>query len=94
MAFLSSLALLLTMLTSTGNLIAISYLVWMVRWIGNIEELISFQSAGLIYFWEVYNRFWENPALLLALAAGLTLAGLWLADKRKQSFFSPLTNGN
>jgi anti-sigma factor RsiW len=81
LAFLSALALLISIWLGTGSAISISYSLWMV-------QFLPLQAAGLYTghpawssFLNAYKNFWHNPMLLFALALLLLVAALWSADK-------------
>lgn len=81
MAFLSALALLLSMWIGTNNAIAISYFLW-------LAQSISFQSVGawtVSPAWEsflhAYRNFWHSPVLLFALSVPLLLIALLSANR-------------
>lgn len=81
MAFLSALALLLSLWIGTGNAIALTYILW-------IAQYMPHQA---IYAWMVspawksailaYQGFWHSPALLFLLSALLMTAALWSANR-------------
>lgn len=81
MAFLSALALLLSIWIGTSNAIAISYILWFL-------QSIPYQSIGA---WTVspawsafllaYREFWHSPMLLLAFSVPLLLIALWSANR-------------
>ncbi len=81
MAFLSALALLLSIWIGTSNAIVISYTLWLV-------QFITFQSVGawigspaLASFLRIYRHFWQDPMLLLVLSLPLILIALWSANQ-------------
>ncbi|HHX65178.1 MAG TPA: hypothetical protein GX702_09855 [Chloroflexi bacterium] len=82
MAFLSALALMLSLTIGTGNAIAVAYMAWLARPLAiHLPESLS---PGM--FWvrpalESYARLWTSPALLLALAAALVIVALWRAGR-------------
>jgi hypothetical protein len=86
MAFLSALALALSLFFGTTSAVTIAYLAWLLRFLPSslvrgIVELIGFPALrNAVIF---YRSFWESPALLLPLAAALTLMTLKLADRRE-----------
>jgi anti-sigma factor RsiW len=81
MAFLSALALLLSIWIGTSNAIAISYILWFL-------QSIPYQSIGA---WTVspawsafllaYREFWHSPMLLFAFSVPLLLIALWSANR-------------
>jgi hypothetical protein len=81
MAFLSALALLLSMWIGTNNAIAISYALW-------LAQSIPFQSIGAwtdssawASFLHAYRNFWQNPMLLLTFTLPLLFLALWSAKR-------------
>lgn len=81
MAFLSALALLLSLWIETSNSIAISYILWLL-------QSIPYQSIGAwtaspawLSFMLAYREFWHSPMLLLALSLPLLLIALWSANR-------------
>ena len=85
MAFLSALALVLSLIIGTGNAVAASSLLWLLRWPGSLDEL-PMRSAIFETLLHGYNAFWTNPALLLGLAAGLIGLGVWLVRRGSLGF--------
>ena len=81
MAFLSALALLLSLWIGTSNAIAISYFLWMVQFITYQSIGAWIASPALGSFFRVYRDFWRNPMLLLALSLPLVLVALWSANR-------------
>ena len=81
MAFLSSLALLLSLVIGSSNAIAVTYLVWLGRYVlalPEIDQAFYVLSAGP-------GRFWGNPGVLLGLAGGLLLASVWIVRRQAGS---------
>jgi hypothetical protein len=81
MAFLSALALLLSMWIGTSNAIAISYFLW-------LAQSIPFQAVGAWTasptweaFLRAYREFWHSPMLLLAFTLPLLFLALWSANR-------------
>jgi hypothetical protein len=77
MAFLSALALLLSLWIGTSNAIAITYTLW-------IAQVVPYKAIGLWIAplaWEPvflsYREFWHNPLLLGSLAVVLVGIALW-----------------
>ncbi len=88
MAFLSALALVLSLWIGTENAITLTYGAWLVRWLATatptpLSPLVSLTS--LAGFFRLYERFWETPLLLLALAGLLLALALWLAGRMERS---------
>jgi len=81
MAFLSTLALLLSLWIGTSNAIAITYILW-------IAQYMPFQLIGA---WMVspdwtsailaYQQFWHSPVLLFPLSISLIGMALWSANR-------------
>lgn len=78
MAFLSALALLLSIWVGTSNAITISYILWLLQSIPFGAWIVS---PGWSAFLRVYRTFWQSPVLLLALALPLVLIALWSANR-------------
>jgi hypothetical protein len=81
MAFLSALALLLSMWIGTNNAIAISYFLW-------LAQSIPFQVVGVWTtspVWEsflrAYREFWHSPMLLFALTVPVLFVALLSANR-------------
>lgn len=81
MAFLSVLALLLSMWIGTNNAIAISYTLW-------LAQSVPFQSIGAWTgspawesFLHAYREFWHSPMLLFAFTLPLLFLALWSANR-------------
>ncbi|CAG1015265.1 hypothetical protein ANAEL_05217 [Anaerolineales bacterium] len=81
MAFLSALALLLSMWIGTNNAIAISYFLW-------LAQSIPFQAVGAWTaspawesFLHAYREFWHNPMLLFALTVPVLFVALLSANR-------------
>ena len=84
MAFLSSLALLLSLMTDSSNAITATYMLWVARFVVNIPELQQISAAfGLSYL-----RFWNTEGGLYALSAMLLALTLWLVHRRDAVFRS------
>ncbi len=81
MAFLSMLALLLSIWIGTSNAIAVSYLLWMVQFITYQSIGAWIASPALESFIHAYRNFWQSPMLLLALSLPLLLIALWSANQ-------------
>jgi hypothetical protein len=81
MAFLSALALLLSMWIGTNNAIAISYFLW-------LAQSIPFQVVGIWTtspawesFLRTYREFWHSPILLFALTVPVLFVALLSANR-------------
>jgi hypothetical protein len=81
MAFLSTLALLLSLWIGTSNAITLTYILWMAQY-------TPYQSIGA---WMVspawssillaYRQFWQSPMLLFLLSFFLIGMALWSANR-------------
>jgi hypothetical protein len=81
MAFLSALALLLSLWIGTSNAIALTYILW-------IAQYLPYQSIGAWMAspaWTsailAYRGFWHSPALLFLLSVLLVTVALWSANR-------------
>jgi hypothetical protein len=81
MAFLSALALLLSMWIGTGNAIVISYALWLLQSIPYPSAGSWVVSPAWSAFLLAYREFWRSPMLLLALSVPLVLIALWSANR-------------
>jgi hypothetical protein len=81
MAFLSALALLLSMWLGTGNALAISYLLWLLQSISFQVTEVWLVSPAWEAFLRAYREFWHSPMLLLVLSVPLLLLALWSANR-------------
>ncbi|HMB23295.1 MAG TPA: hypothetical protein VKP08_10715, partial [Anaerolineales bacterium] len=81
MAFLSALALLLSIWVGTSNAIAISYILWLLQSIPYQSVGTWIVSPGWSAFLLAYRSFWQSPMLLLVLSVPLLLAALWSANR-------------
>lgn len=85
MTFLSAAALVISLWTGASNAISVTYIAWLARLIaGPLREaqvgaIPSPLAAGIM---EVYQAFWQSPALLLALSAALFAAAVFLAGRQ------------
>ena len=81
MAFLSALALLLSLWVGTSNAIAIAYLLW-------VAQYVPYKSIGA---WMVapawssviatYQQFWHSPMILFLLSIPLLAIALWSTNR-------------
>jgi hypothetical protein len=76
MAFLSALALLISLWIGTGNAVTISYFFWIIQYFPyrTINNLLA--SSALESFFQAYQSFWHNPLLLLSISVVLFFAAL------------------
>jgi anti-sigma factor RsiW len=84
MAFLSALALLLSLSIGTANAVAAACAVWILRLlpVGLVQQIVETLDAPILGgLAAAYRSVWERPILLFILAAGLTLAAIWRADR-------------
>ncbi len=84
MAFLSALALVLSMVVGTGNAVSAAAVLWLARALGAGVRMDSVDASGvaLASALQRYAGFWHNPALLFALAAVLVVVALGLAGRQ------------
>ena len=81
MAFLSSVALALSLPLGSANGISVAYAIWLSRYVIHIPELSRITSAlrhGL-------NRFWGSPTILLPISVLLLGLALLSAQRRQHS---------
>ncbi len=83
MAFLSALALLLSIWIGTSNAIAVSYVLWLLQSVPYQSIGAWIGSPGWASFLVAYRDFWHSPLLLLALTVPLVVLALWSADRPK-----------
>jgi hypothetical protein len=81
MAFLSALALLLSLWLGTGNAIAITYVLWVAQYIPYKLVDAWMNSPAWLLVTSVYQQFWQNPMLLLLLSIPLFVLALWSASR-------------
>ncbi|MHC1781812.1 MAG: anti-sigma factor [Anaerolineaceae bacterium] len=76
MAFLSALALLISLWIGTGNAVTISYFLWILQYIPYqyMDNLLA--SSGWESLFQAYQSFWHNPLLLFSLSVVLVFAAL------------------
>ncbi len=81
MAFLSALALLLSLWIGTGQAIAITYSLWLIQYA--TYQLVGtwMRSPAWTVVVHAYQVFWQRPALLLALSVPLLLLALRSANR-------------
>jgi hypothetical protein len=86
MAFLSALALTLSLVVGTGSAITVVYVAWLARpLVVSLPETLSPAMAGVRLALAGYTRLWASPALLLALAAILLAIALWRVGRQENS---------
>ncbi len=81
LAFLSSLALLLSVWCGTGVAIGVTYGLWLAQYISFKTISIWMPSPVWSNFLSAYKNFWHEPLLLVGLAFLLALAALWSANR-------------
>jgi anti-sigma factor RsiW len=81
MAFLSALALLLSIWIGTSNAIAISYILWFLQSIPYQFIGAWTVSPAWSSFLLAYREFWRSPMLLFAFSVPLLLIALWSANR-------------
>ena len=88
MAFLSSLALVLSTLIGTRNSMMFALLAWLVDW-GSIAllrgDFIQMAYPVLHSLAAAYAAFFGNPVILFTLAGLLGVIAFWLAGRRELS---------
>lgn len=87
MTFLSSLALVLSLIFRSGNAISAAYILWFSRFV------FTMQLAGVPQFSFAYyvSSFWMNSSLLFMVAGGLFGVALILIRRGAQPVHSPLS---
>jgi hypothetical protein len=81
MAFLSMLALLLSIWIGTSNAIVISYILWALQFVAYQSIGNWIVSPAVSSFLFAYRDFWHSSVLLLALSVPLLLITLWSANR-------------
>jgi hypothetical protein len=81
MAFLSALALLLSLWLGTGNAIAITYVLWVVQYVPYKFIMDWMDSPAWQSVISIYQQFWQNSLLLLLLSIPLFIIALWSANR-------------
>lgn len=81
MAFLSALALLLSLWIGTGQAIAVTYILWLMQY--GTYALVStwMTSPAWVTVIRGYQAVWRSPVILLALSVPLLLMALWSANR-------------
>ncbi len=81
MAFLSALALLLSLWIGTGQAVAVTYVLWLMQY-GTYALVGTWMtSPAWVAVIRGYQAFWRSPALLLALCVPLLWMSLWSANR-------------
>jgi hypothetical protein len=81
MAFLSALALLLSLSLGTSNAIAITYILWVAQYMPYKSIgawMVSPEWSSVIY---AYQHFWHSPIILLLLSIPLLGITLWSTNR-------------
>lgn len=81
LAFLSALALLLSLWLGSHNAIAIAYTLWMLQYAPFVQLSQWMASPVWASIQAAYRQFWHSPVLLLALSIFLTAAALCSARR-------------
>jgi hypothetical protein len=86
MAFLSALALVLSMVVGTGNAVTAAAALWLARALPSNLRLSdpAATEAAVVAALEAYARLWHNPALLFALAGVLVALAMALAGRQER----------
>ena len=86
MAFLSALALLLSLCIGTSNAATVAFLLWLARGLADGAYVIGPGGLDTAVRWAAvaYAQAWQNPALLLGLAGTLVAAAVWLAGEEER----------
>jgi hypothetical protein len=79
MAFLSALALLLSIWLGTSNAIVISYVLWVTQYlqVSKFFDFWGFSLSKMEVFWSSYQGFWKSPGLLLISSMVIFAAALF-----------------
>jgi hypothetical protein len=88
MAFLSALALLLSLWIGTSNAILITYILWVAQYIPYKFIVNWVDSSAWASVTSFYQQFWQSPMLLLLLSIPLFVLALWSASR--PSFRTPM----
>jgi len=93
MAFLSAAALLLSLWIGAANAIGLTYVAWLAYLMAGPlcapQAMLQF-SAPLTQALATYQQFWQTPALLLGLAAGLLCLAVWMTGRQMRALESVL----
>ncbi len=81
LAFLSSLALLLSIWLGTSSAIAIAYSLWLLQYIPFSAVNTWTSSPVWVSVLSAYKSFWQNPLLLITLAIIIIGAACWSVTK-------------
>lgn len=81
MAFLSALALLLSLWLGTSNAIAITYIIWVSQYMPYKSIGVWIASPAWSSVISAYQQFWNNPIILLLLSIPLLGIALWSTNR-------------
>jgi len=81
LAFLSALALLISIWWGTGTAISIAYGLWLVQFLPFQVNGVYVVNTHWTSIMTAYKDFWHNPLLLFLLALPLLVGALWSANK-------------
>lgn len=86
MAFLSALALVLSMVIGTANAVTAATILWLGRGLAAVLPLgdPTVSESAFVATLQAYARFWHSPATLLALAAALVAVALLLVGRQER----------
>ncbi len=86
MAFLSALALVLSIVIGAGNAVTAAAGLWLGRGMATGLRLgdVTASKAAFTTALQAYAAFWHSPALLLALATALVVVALVLAGRQER----------
>jgi hypothetical protein len=90
MAFLSALALLLSLWISTSNAIIISYGLWIAQYLQFSKLIMGWRfTSTWDTFLMAYRNFWQSPYLLLTLSLVLAGMALFSIQRSERMITSP-----
>ena len=84
MAFLSTLALALSLVIGSSNAITVAYLAWLAQLFAGFSQAGSSVQA-IDQALQAYRLFWANPSILLGLSALLSAAVIWYVGRQESS---------
>ncbi len=88
MAFLSALALLLSLWWGTNNAIALTYILWVAQYMPYKSIGTWMVSPGWSSAIAAYQQFWHSPLILFLLSIPLLIIALW---STKHPVFRPIS---
>jgi hypothetical protein len=87
MTLLSSAALLLSLVTSAGAAVTLTYLAWLAQFVpdnlARIPNLAVLDEIQTALGW--YQQFWQQPGILAGLSILLLALTVWIAGRRERS---------